>query len=448
MPSISSDARFLGVDLHTLWRDIRSPWQDMHAWPMFAWLTPAAPVVLLHPGEDLSFWLGDERQSKVAGPVKASFTAVELPEELVLRRTLTLPPMAESDVFKAAALEVRTISPFPEADLAWGCCAAGAIAGNTRVELAMASRKQIAQYLASQVSRLGGVSSPEVWVRSSQTRPIVVGGYGEGLRHAHAMRWRRTGYGLLGLMVVLAAAIAVTPTLQLRERAIEAARSYQDAAQRTAPVVAKRDALMQSAEKLGMLSEVLGTRIEPLKVLDKLTQLLPDDTYLQSFRLQGAKVTIVGLTGNAAALMQVLGNESGFREVRAPSAATRMGNSTKEAFSIEFMLDPNVYGVVGKAPNATALAAASGAVSPTAPAGPASAVAGVVASGASAAATPPVANTTPGIAPATPAGPAVPAPASGKPAFGGGTPAFGGSPAAKAPAASASSSSPVNRTQP
>ncbi|GKT22025.1 PilN domain-containing protein [Acidovorax sp. SUPP3334] len=438
MPSISSDARFLGVDLHALWRDIRSPWRGMHAWPLLSWLTPSAPIVLLHPGDGVSFWLGDDKQSKVTGRVKASFTAVELPEDYVLRRTLTLPPMAESDIANAGALEVRAISPFPESDLVWGCRALEDSPGGLRIELALASRRQIGQYLAAQAGRLGGVSGPEVWVLGGQHRPIVLGGYGEGSRQAHALRWRRAGYGLLLLIAALVAAIAVTPTLQLRERALEAAQSYQDAARRTAPVVAKRDALMQSVEKLGMLSEVLSTRIEPMRVLDKLTQLLPDDTYLQSFRLQGSKVTIVGMTGNAAALMQVLGNEPGLREVRAPSAATRMGNSAKETFAIEFTLDSQVFGVVGKAP-----------------ATPATAVAATVATAASSAASA-ATSTLPGAStaaslPLPPANSAASAAApvnavpSGGAAFGGTVATFGGR-AASPPAVS--SSSPASRTKP
>jgi len=444
MPSISSDARFLGVDLHALWRDIRSPWRGMHAWPVFSWLTPSAPVVLLHPGDGMSFWLGEEKQSKVAGPVKASFTAVELPEDFVLRRTLTLPPMAESDIANAGALEVRAISPFPEADLVWGYRAVDAPPGSFRIELALASRKQVGQYLAAQAGRLGGVSDPEVWVLGAHQRPIVLGGYGEGLRQAHALRWRRAGYGLLLSIALLVVAIAVTPTLQLRERALEAAQSYQDAARRTAPVVAKRDALMQSVEKLGTLSEVLSTRIEPMTVLNKLTQLLPDDTYLQSFRLQGTKVTIVGMTGNAAALMQVLGNEPGLREVRAPSAATRMGNSAKETFAIEFTLDSQVFGVVGGSP-ATATAAVAAASAVAAPvalaASSAASAATVTASGASAAASPlPSASSTPVVTTV----PANAAPSGGA-AFGGTVATFGGR-SASPPAVS--SSSPANRTKP
>ena len=147
----------------------------------------------------------------------------------------------------------------------------------------------------------------------------------------------------------MGAAIAITPTAQLRLRAIEAVRSYDAIAQRTAPLVKQREALLQSVEQLGSLAEVLADRIEPLRILDKLTQVLPDDTSVQSFKLQGAKLTIVGLTANASSLMQLLGNQPGLRDVRAPSAATRIPGALKESYVIEFTLDPQLYGVVSAA---------------------------------------------------------------------------------------------------
>ncbi|SFD43078.1 PilN domain-containing protein [Paracidovorax konjaci] len=343
MPSLSSEARFLGVDLRALWREIRQPWLRMHDWPALAWLTPAASVRVLHPDGQQTFWLGDERQGGLAGVGKPPFVAVELPEELVLRRSLALPAMAAVDVANASALEARAISPFVNDDLAWGHRAHWLSSGNVRSDVVLASRRQIAQYLATRLDGLGDIE-PEVWVLNGEGQPVVLEGYGESLRYAHALRWRRAGYALLVLIGLLSLAVMITPSLQLRFRALEAAQSYADVAKRTAPVVRQRELLMQSAEKLTLLSELVATRIEPLKVLEKLTQLLPDDTALQSFRLQGSKVTIAGMTSNSSALMQLLGNEAGFKEVRAPSAATRMGNTGKEAFSIEFQLDPQVFG--------------------------------------------------------------------------------------------------------
>ncbi len=349
MPSISSDARFLGVDFHALWRDVRKSWQSAPQWPVFAWLTPAVPVRLLQADEGESFWVGEVEQPKGAQPRQARFCALELPEHSVLRRQLSVPAMGEADTASAVALDVRSISPFAADDLAWGYHAGAPRNGLRRVDVALASRRQVGLYIASQSARLDGAQAPEIWVRGLGGAPIILNGYGGNQRTAYALRWRRVGYGLLALIALLGAAIAITPTAQLRLRAIEAVRSYDAIAQRTAPLVKQREALLQSVEQLGSLAEVLADRIEPLRILDKLTQVLPDDTSVQSFKLQGAKLTIVGLTANASSLMQLLGNQPGLRDVRAPSAATRIPGALKESYVIEFTLDPQLYGVVSAA---------------------------------------------------------------------------------------------------
>ena len=347
MQSISSDARFLGVDLKALWQEIRQSWQRSHQWPLFSWLTPAAPVLLLQADAGQSLWLGDKRQLSEPNTAKFDFVAVELPEELILRRSFSMPLMGEADIAHAVSLEVRTNSPFVAPDLVWEYRAHSVQQGGCTIDLVIASRKQIAAYLASQAGRWEGAASPEVWVCSGKLPPIVLAGYGEGSRNAYAIRRRRAGYALLTLALVLLGCIAVTPTAQLRLRAIEAVQLYEGAIQRTAPLARQREALMQSVEKLGVLSQVLAGRIEPLRVLDQLTQVLPDDTALQSFKLQGTKVVIVGDTVNASALLQLLGEQPGLHEVRAPAAATRMPGAAKESFVIEFTLDPQQFGVVG-----------------------------------------------------------------------------------------------------
>ena len=349
MTSISSDARFLGVDFSALWREVRQPWQGMRQWPLLRWLTPAVPVLLLQADGSQSLWHGDVLQPNPAGSPKARFTALELPEDSVLRRTLSIPVMGEADTATAVALEARTMSPFAAQDLIWGYRTYPPQRGVVQIVVVLVSRKQATQYLAAQAARLQGAVNPEMWVRTDQLSPVVLGGYGESLRESYATRWRRVGYGLFLVVFVLLAAIAITPTAQLRLRAVEAVQSYDAIAQRTAPLVRQREALLQSAEQLGALSQMLADRIEPLRILDKLTQILPDDTSLQSFKLQGTKVMIVGTTVNASTLMQLLGNQPGLHDVRAPAAATRNAGASKETFAIEFSLDPQFFGVVGAA---------------------------------------------------------------------------------------------------
>lgn len=347
MPSISSDARFLGVDLALLWRDMREPWRNVHQWPVLSWLTPQPPVLLLQADGKQSVWEGGRQ---VTSRAIARFKAVELPDDLVLRRPVQLPAMAAEDALAAMALEARSNSPFDVADMVWGYILQtrkGHIA--QQGELVMASRKQIAQHLSAvQSNSLGQATdwaAAEVWVLTSYGQPVVLPGYGNAAREAYCVTRRRWGFALLATLALGAAALAVTPTVQLRSRALEAAQAHEELVKSAAPVVRQREQLLASVEALGALAELTNGRIEPLRVLDKLTQVLPDDTALQSIKLQGNKLIFTGQTGNASSLLQLLGEVQGFKDVRAPTATTRLGNIGKEAFAVELTLDPAVFGV-------------------------------------------------------------------------------------------------------
>lgn len=224
----------------------------------------------------------------------------------------------------------------------------------------------------------------------------------------------------------------MTPTLQLRARAIEAVHAYDDVVHRTPALVKEREMLLQSVEKLNVLSELLTGRIEPMKVLDRLTKVLPDDTALQGFTLKGQKVTITGLTANASALMQILGEQPGVRDVRAPTPTTRVaGANSKENFVIEFSLDPQEFGVaVASAP----VVAASAVPLSATPAAAGASAASVVAPTTAASMPAPVPTQSPG--PKTSASTATPPPApSGAlvPVFGGSAPQAAAKPSTAKP---------------
>lgn len=350
MSSSPSDLRLFGLDLNALWQDLRKPWQDMHSWPVFAWLTPTVPILLVHTDGHQSIWMGDETPLPASpSGVKAKagrFVAIQLPEELILRRRLTMPVMSGVQTAEAVALEAHALSPFAPTDIVWGHSLTPGTGATVQVELALASRKQIASHLQSREAHLSGLATPEVWALSPSGRPIVMPGYGEARRFQHMRKWRRFGFSLVLLALLLIAAIAITPTAQLRFRAVEAVNAYTAVHQRTLPLAAKREELVKTSERLAALHEIVSNRMAPLKVMDLLTQALPDDTSLLGLQVQELKVTMNGQTTNAAALMQHLSAQPGIREVRAPSAATRPLGVSKDSFSLEFTLDPKMLSPV------------------------------------------------------------------------------------------------------
>ncbi len=343
MPSFSSDARFFGLDLNDLVRQLREPWEGASTWPIFSWLTPTTPVLLLQADGKDAVWQDGQRTyaSPSAPPTEVAFTAIEVPEDLMLRRSVRLPAMSAADRERALALEARTASPFAADDLCWGIAPHAGQAG----AVVLASRKQLLAYQSALASRLPANAAPEFWVFDASGHPVVLRGFGEPRRLAFVARRRRAGVTLLASAAVIAIFIALTPSLKLKLRADQALVAYDALTRTAAPAIAQREALVRAADQTTALQQRLSDRIEPLRLLEALTQLLPDDTALQSFKLTGTKVTIDGMTGNASALMQLLGSQSGLRDVRAPSAATRVAGTDKDAFAIEFTADPAQFGV-------------------------------------------------------------------------------------------------------
>ena len=356
MSQTTPSLRFLGLDLRALWLEFRSPWQGMHQWSALTWLTPDLPVRVWHVDGRETTWLG----SRIVHGVKAKavrFEAIELPEAILLRRTLTMPAMPQEEIAQAVALDVRDASPFVLADLVWGYSTQPVAQGGLLIDIVFASRKQATQYIDTQKHRLAAAIEPEVWAFTPAGAPIVLAGWGEARRTRHGAMHRRQAYALLLGALCLLVGIAVTPTAQLRLRAVDATHAYEAVQRRTAALVGQREAFVRSTDQLQSLHGMLVDRADPLRLLEILTQTLPDDTFLHTLQVQGLKVTIKGLTTNAATLMQLLGAQNGIKEVRAPSAAIRNPGATAENFIIDFQLDPAVLSLGAAVPVAAASAA-------------------------------------------------------------------------------------------
>lgn len=364
MSSTSPSSQLFGLDLAVLWSDFRATWQRAHQWPLLAWLTPDVPVRVLRADGTEALWDGRRLVGVVNAPA-LRFTAIEVPADSLLHRSLGLPAMADAQIAQAVALEISTVSPFPATDLVWGHVVQARPEGGLRVDAALASRQQVQGFLEQQHERLKG-GEAEVWAFSEAGTPIALVGWGGDRRARHAALRRRIGYGLVLGALLLVGAMAVTPIAQLRLRAIEAAVGYSELQGRAMPVVTQREAFMQTIERMGLLREVLSEQADGIRLLEVLTQVLSDDTSLQSIEVKGLKVRITGLTANAATLMQQLGQQAGFKDVRAPVAAVRNPGATLDSFNIEFQLDPAVWSVAGA--GAAQAVASGGAVVPVNPA--------------------------------------------------------------------------------
>jgi prepilin-type processing-associated H-X9-DG protein len=164
----------------------------------------------------------------------------------------------------------------------------------------------------------------------------VIRGYGE---HHRLRRQRMQGWAIFGMVCVctgLVLALLASPALNKRQQVLELNAALEAVKQKVAPVMAEREALSKTNQRLRAVAAFADGHVDPRDVLGQLSAILPDSVYLTRFDLKGRTVTISGLADNAASINETLGGQAEFREVRMPSAINRDPTTGKEAFTVEF----------------------------------------------------------------------------------------------------------------
>ena len=350
--SISNHTRLFGMDLGQWPLQWRAAGATLFGLPLLRSLTPPVRVELLRVDGGRSQWdIAHGRAEPAAPGTAAALPAVELARDTVLDRQFTLPRLTPADLARAVQLEVDSATPFDPAQTVFGYAATPGADDTLRIDLALASRAHVERRLQSAATAgTGAALAPEVWVLppgplSADFRPIVIQGFGGGERQRVAARGRNLRLALLALALFLMLVIAFTPTLQLRLRALQAQSAFNALQTQVAPQVALRESMTQQSERLKSVGDIAAHQMAWLPVLNMLTRAVPDGAWLTSIRVEGSKVVIHGNGDDAAALVQRLASQSGVREVRLLSPATRGGAALKEVFNIEMNLDPKIYAV-------------------------------------------------------------------------------------------------------
>ena len=354
-PIAATNTKFLGLDLGSLGRDLSLAWRAMLNWPVVAWLWPKSDIRLWLPDGGMALSRGvntpmihvkrSDKTRTEARAKAARFEAVVLPEALLLRRTLFLPPLQAAEVHAALALEIQSLSPFAPNDVVWSHQSIPQPSGDVEVDIVISSRKLIAQHIAD--THPQGISqNVEVWASlkdgspGSESNFAALPGFGDAGRHRQSTAWRWVSGLLVLVALTLVTAIAVTPTLRLYLKSVQASQALAVVAKKARPVIEQRESLLRITEQVASLNKLVDKPVPPLQTLTLITQALPDDTSLLSLQIQGLKVSMTGQTANAASLMKQLGATAGLRDVKAPVPATKPLGAPREQFTIEFMLDP------------------------------------------------------------------------------------------------------------
>lgn len=333
MSVIVNKPTLFGLDLSRLGRDWRTAVGLMAKWPGVHWLVPRYVVEMRKPtGQVVHMLERDGLATEVTRQGPARYKAHLVPTEAVLWHTWHAPRLEEASWDSALTLELQRINPFEWEDLVWASTEALADEGHRKVLLALTSRKLLEKHLGA------SFEAQEIWTQlpnGAAYLPFL--GFAETRRHKASFNGLLLNLTLVLALLAAGAVAAVTPTLQLRERALAAATDFEKVRQQSTQAIALRETLIKEQAKVQQLQSLVGSRMVPENTLLLVTRYLPDDTYILVLDVKGQTVNLTGVTPNAAALMQHLGRQPGVKKVTAPNAARR--DRDKETFNIEFELE-------------------------------------------------------------------------------------------------------------
>ncbi|HET7125494.1 MAG TPA: PilN domain-containing protein [Lysobacter sp.] len=239
-----------------------------------------------------------------------------LPAGCCLRRRLVLPAAAAERLRDVVGFEIDRQTPFAAEDAAYDARLLSRRDGDGQldVELVVVPRAVLdaqRNALGAQARLLAGAD-----VAGANGEPLGVNLLPPALRFAHSDPWRAWNL-VLAVVAVVALAAALWQMLDNRRTAADAFAVVADRqADAARDVSVQRQRLVDLVQGQAFLDRSRGGRATTVEVLDELSRRLPDDTYLEKLAVEGDRITLIGLSNQASALV---GRLEGSKLWRAPA---------------------------------------------------------------------------------------------------------------------------------
>lgn len=260
-----------------------------------------------------------------------------LPEDRVLSKEVILPLAAEANLKQALAFEMDRQTPFRAEDVFFDYLVTHRDKehGQLRVQLLVTPRQPLLKEI-EQLEPLGMAPSGV---------DVVVGGEPRGINLLPLEMRQRVVNSRVRLNLILAGAavlllaLIMAQSLWLRQHQIAEVQLAIDQVRSEALQVQQiRKRIEDASEAAGFLNDRRAASVPTVKVLNEVTRILPDDTYLDRLLIDTDSVQLQGKSQNAQQLIELV-NESPMFSDAAFRGPTRLDSRTqKEMFDINAKL--------------------------------------------------------------------------------------------------------------
>jgi general secretion pathway protein L len=248
----------------------------------------------------------------------------------VLSQIARLPLETEKNIERVVTVELDRITPFSAQDIYYDyrVKSRDVARAQLELELVMAPRANVSEGLAILEKT---VAKPEVLTVEGGWRDI-------NLLPAHARSKRRSGGRVAAflamLMCLLAIVALVIPLTKKRELLGEIGEQLADARKQAAVVMQiseQRDARKAEANYVVGKQRSANPKV---MVIDELTRLLPDDTWVQYLEVKGDSLRVRGESEQASALIAQLESSPLFENTHFESPVVQVSRTGGERFHV------------------------------------------------------------------------------------------------------------------
>ena len=266
--------------------------------------------------------------------------------EFVLRptrflfRPLALPKRATDFLDGIIRAQIDRLTPWSASEAVFHWTQPTDVANDQiQVTIAATARAVIAPYVRL-ATEFGAAAIAVSTVNQDEPTPVSITVF-EQLSRA-AIERRRVRALLIALFLLSAGAAAISTGIDV------VAGSSLDAEQYdlTQKIAARRDALLggqdpESARARRQLEQRKHELPSSVIVLEVLSQILPDHTYITELRINGDKLQLVGITRDAPSLIQIIEQSSHFTHATFIAPTTQTPGDPGERFHIEAHIKPD-----------------------------------------------------------------------------------------------------------